>query len=87
MVPIVARVRGRRRETRDTWTLAIDAGGLAFRPGQFNAGWRSKRHRAANLAWRPRDPSGERMHETALVRDIARPILPADLRERINSDS
>jgi NAD(P)H-flavin reductase len=35
-VPVVARVRTRRRETRDTWTLAIDAGGLAFRPGQFN---------------------------------------------------
>jgi NAD(P)H-flavin reductase len=36
MLPAVARVRGRRRETRDTWTLAIDAGGFAFRPGQFN---------------------------------------------------
>ena len=36
IVPVVARVRGRRRETRDTWTLAIDAGGLGFRPGQFN---------------------------------------------------
>ena len=36
MVPVVARVCGRRRETRDTWTLAIDAGGLEFRPGQFN---------------------------------------------------
>ena len=36
MVPVVAQVRGRRRETRDTWTLAIDAGGLEFRPGQFN---------------------------------------------------
>jgi NAD(P)H-flavin reductase len=36
MVPLVAHVRARRRETRDTWTLAIDAGGLAFRPGQFN---------------------------------------------------
>lgn len=38
---MVARVRARRRETRDTWTLtidagAIDAGGLSFRPGQFN---------------------------------------------------
>ncbi len=36
MVPHVARVRARRRETRDTWTLAIDAGYLAFLPGQFN---------------------------------------------------
>jgi len=36
MVPVVAHVRTRRRETRDTWTLAIDAGGLTFRPGQFN---------------------------------------------------
>jgi NAD(P)H-flavin reductase len=36
MVPVVARVRGRRRETRNTWTLAIDAGGLEFRPGRFN---------------------------------------------------
>jgi NAD(P)H-flavin reductase len=36
MVPVVARVHGRRRETRDTWTLAIDAGGFEFRPGQFN---------------------------------------------------
>ncbi|HEV2334012.1 MAG TPA: FAD/NAD(P)-binding protein [Stellaceae bacterium] len=36
MVPVVAQVRTRRRETRDTWTLAIDAGGLKFRPGQFN---------------------------------------------------
>jgi NAD(P)H-flavin reductase len=36
MVPFVARVRARRRETRDTWTLAIDAGGLKFQPGQFN---------------------------------------------------
>src|SRR5271167_799420 len=36
MVPVVSRVRGRRRETRDTWTLAIDASGLEFRPGQFN---------------------------------------------------
>lgn len=36
MVPLVARVLGRRRETRDTWSLAIDAGGLAFQPGQFN---------------------------------------------------
>jgi len=36
MVPVLAHVRTRRRETRDTWTLAIDAGGLKFRPGQFN---------------------------------------------------
>jgi NAD(P)H-flavin reductase len=36
MVPLVAHVRARRRETRDTWSLAIDAGGLAFQPGQFN---------------------------------------------------
>ena len=36
MVPLVARLRARRRETRDTWTLAIDAGGFTFRPGQFN---------------------------------------------------
>jgi NAD(P)H-flavin reductase len=36
MVPTVAHVRARRRETRDTWTLAIDAGGLKFQPGQFN---------------------------------------------------
>jgi NAD(P)H-flavin reductase len=36
MVPVVARVQTRRRETRDTWTLAIDAGNLAFQPGQFN---------------------------------------------------
>ncbi len=36
MVPLIAHVRGRRRETHDTWTLAIDAGGLAFQPGQFN---------------------------------------------------
>lgn len=35
-VPIVARVRARRRETHDTWTLAIDAGEFAFEPGQFN---------------------------------------------------
>ncbi len=35
-VPVVARVQGRRRETRDAWTLAIDAGGFEFRPGQFN---------------------------------------------------
>jgi len=36
MLPLMARVRGRRRETHDTWTLAIDAGGLKFQPGQFN---------------------------------------------------
>jgi len=36
MVPRVARVQARRRETHDTWTLAIDAGGMAFQPGQFN---------------------------------------------------
>jgi NAD(P)H-flavin reductase len=35
-VPVVARVCARRRETRDTWTLSIDAGGVAFEPGQFN---------------------------------------------------
>ncbi len=35
-VPIVARVRARRRETHDTWTLSIDAGRFAFEPGQFN---------------------------------------------------
>ena len=35
-IPIVARVRSRRRETPDTWTLSIDADGLAFEPGQFN---------------------------------------------------
>jgi len=35
-VPIVARICARRRETRDTWTLSIDAGGFAFAPGQFN---------------------------------------------------
>jgi NAD(P)H-flavin reductase len=36
LVPVVAHVRTRHRETRDTWTLAIDAGGLTFQPGQFN---------------------------------------------------
>jgi NAD(P)H-flavin reductase len=36
MVPRVAHVRARRRETHDTWSLAIDVGGLAFEPGQFN---------------------------------------------------
>lgn len=35
-VPIVARVRARRRETHDTWTLSIEAGEFAFEPGQFN---------------------------------------------------
>ena len=35
LVPAVARVRARRRETHDTWTLAIDAE-QRFRPGQFN---------------------------------------------------
>jgi len=35
-VPIVCRVIARRRETRDTWTLSIDAGEFAFEPGQFN---------------------------------------------------
>jgi NAD(P)H-flavin reductase len=40
-VPTVARVRHRRRETHDTWTLSIDAAsagtdGFAFHPGQFN---------------------------------------------------
>jgi NAD(P)H-flavin reductase len=35
-VPTVGHVRARRRETRDTWTLAIDAGGRKFQPGQFN---------------------------------------------------
>jgi NAD(P)H-flavin reductase len=36
MVPIVARVAARRRETHDTWTLALDAGRMTFEPGQFN---------------------------------------------------
>ncbi len=36
MVPAVAQVRARRRETHDTWTLAIDAAGVKFGPGQFN---------------------------------------------------
>lgn len=35
-VPTIARVQARRRETHDTWTLSIDAGGFAFEPGQFN---------------------------------------------------
>ncbi len=33
---MVVRVTARRRETHDTWTLALDAGGLSFQPGQFN---------------------------------------------------
>jgi NAD(P)H-flavin reductase len=36
LTPRPCRVVGRRRETRDTVTLRIDAGGLRFRPGQFN---------------------------------------------------
>jgi NAD(P)H-flavin reductase len=36
MLPAVVRVRNRRRETRDTWTLSVDAGDFAFQPGQFN---------------------------------------------------
>ncbi len=40
MVPTVARLSGRRRETADTWTLALEAGGpegaFRFAPGQFN---------------------------------------------------
>ncbi len=40
MVPAVARLSGRRRETADTWTLAIEGGGpdggFRFAPGQFN---------------------------------------------------
>ena len=36
MLPVVAAVRSRRRETHDTWTLAIDGCGLKFEPGQFN---------------------------------------------------
>ena len=36
MVPTVVRIRGRRRETHDTWSLAIDSGGTSFQPGQFN---------------------------------------------------
>jgi NAD(P)H-flavin reductase len=36
IVPVVAGVRSRRRETRDTWTLAVDTSDFAFAPGQFN---------------------------------------------------
>lgn len=36
MLPAVVRVRRRRRETHDTWTLEIDPGALAFAPGHFN---------------------------------------------------
>jgi NAD(P)H-flavin reductase len=36
MVPVPARVRARRRETHDTWTLSVEAGNFAFQPGQFN---------------------------------------------------
>ena len=41
LAPTVARVRARRRETHDTWTLSIDAAAIdadafAFNPGQFN---------------------------------------------------
>jgi NAD(P)H-flavin reductase len=36
MLPRVAQVRARRRETGDTWSLAVDAGAMAFEPGQFN---------------------------------------------------
>ncbi len=40
MVPAVARLSGRRRETADTWTLTLEADGLdgapGFAPGQFN---------------------------------------------------
>jgi NAD(P)H-flavin reductase len=36
MLPFVARVQARRRETHDAWSLALDAGGLQFQPGQFN---------------------------------------------------
>lgn len=35
-IPTVARVIARRRETHDTWTLAIEIGEFAFEPGQFN---------------------------------------------------
>jgi len=35
-VPIVARIGARRRETHDTWTLAIEAAEFSFEPGQFN---------------------------------------------------
>jgi len=36
MVPVAARVSARRRETRDTWTLSIESGSSAYRPGQFS---------------------------------------------------
>jgi NAD(P)H-flavin reductase len=40
MLPVIAHVRHRRRETADTWTLEIEPDatewGSAFRPGQFN---------------------------------------------------
>ena len=36
LLPTVVRVRARRRETHDTWTLSIDSGGISFQPGQFN---------------------------------------------------
>lgn len=36
LVPSIAKVRASRRETHDTWTLAIDAGRFDFQPGQFN---------------------------------------------------
>lgn len=40
MVPLVARVVARRRQTRDTWTVTLDhdAGGVLARPlpGQFS---------------------------------------------------
>jgi NAD(P)H-flavin reductase len=36
MVPVPVRVCARRRETRDTWTLAVDSGEFTYRPGQFN---------------------------------------------------
>ncbi len=35
-LPRIARVRSRRRETHDTWSLALDAAGMAGEPGQFN---------------------------------------------------
>jgi NAD(P)H-flavin reductase len=35
LLPRIARVRSRRRETHDTWSLALDAE-LACEPGQFN---------------------------------------------------
>jgi len=36
LIPSMARVLSCRRETHDTWTLAIDAGKFDFEPGQFN---------------------------------------------------